>query len=98
MKSPWHTLTATRDPLQMAGRQALATDDVMETLRSVLSQVLPTTYSDVDPQAYMNVTVCPAPAPAPAPGAPGKMTNVGGRRLKVDAPSSCGLLAAGTHF
>ncbi|CAK0785070.1 hypothetical protein CVIRNUC_008276 [Coccomyxa viridis] len=78
--------------IEMAGRQALATDDVMETLRSVLSQVLPTTYSDVDPQAYMNVTVCPAPAPAPAPGAPGKMTNVGGRRLKASIVSERMLL------
>ncbi len=33
----------------------------------MLAQVLPVTYNDVDPQAYKNVTVCPANAPASAP-------------------------------
>ena len=72
----------------MAGPAALATDEVMEILRSVLAQVLPVTYSDVDPQAYKNATVCPvagpAPAPSPAqknPGTPGQAS--GRRRLQV---------------
>ena len=62
--------------MQLAGPDALATDDVMEVLRSVLAQVLPVTYNDVDPQAYKNVTICPATAPGAAPipskQAPGK--------------------------
>lgn len=74
--------------MQMAGPSALATDDIMEVMRSVLAQVLPVTYSDVDPQAYKNVTVCPIVAPAPAPlpaqqnpGTPGQAS--GRRRLQV---------------
>ena len=69
----------------------------MEAIRSVLAQVLPVTYSDVDPQGYKNVTVCPAMAPGMAPmpakqgsgrpaaprqpGSPGQ--NTGRRRLQV---------------
>ena len=56
--------------MQLTGPGALATDDTMEVLRSVLAQVLPVTYNDVDPQAYKNVTVCPAAVPAQAPEPP----------------------------
>ena len=80
----------------MAGPAALATDDVMESVRSVLSQVLPVTYSDVDPQAYKNVTVCSVGTPTAAPpqqdpGQPGNLAQNKGRLL-LQVGGACDVL------
>lgn len=62
----------------------------MDTVRSVLAEVLPITYASIDPAGYKNVTVCPKQAsPSPAYGA---SPNSGRRRLveslhQVGAPT-----------
>ncbi|BDA51135.1 probable serine/threonine-protein kinase STY8 at C-terminar half [Coccomyxa sp. Obi] len=83
---------ATEVELQLTGPDALATDNVMDTMRSTLAEYLPVTYNAISPIAYKNVTSCPETAsPAPAPigpiglptlsALPPSSNTLGGRRL-----------------
>lgn len=78
--------------VQLAGPDAVATYDVMDTMRSTLAEFLPVTYNSVSPVAYKNVTSCPelaSPASAPIgpielpslPAEPPSSHTMGGRHL-----------------
>ncbi|KAK9902754.1 hypothetical protein WJX75_004977 [Coccomyxa subellipsoidea] len=73
--------------LQLTGKEAIATDDNVDLIRSTLAEVLPVTYGAINPVAVKNVTSCPelpeAGSPAAAPAPPAQRGS--GRRLLLDS-------------
>ena len=73
--------------VQLTGKEAIATDDNVDLIRSTLAEVLPVTYGAINPVAVKNVTSCPelpeAGSPAAAPAPPAQRGS--GRRLLLDS-------------